>query len=223
MNAISPTNLTPFFFTISKTPFAERLIALATKYFGLGQGIACFGYGAKELIFDGIIKNYKLAALGENPSWLDRTIHKIRSIMVILFQAHGALYVLSAMASVGSELHHLNFINLGPIQPAVKFSGNILFLGACALAIGSECLLIKEAANLEKGNSEEGKEAAKCLKTSAGLGIGGNIFYIISVGSLMVGGGPMLAAVFGVIAISIGGIKMIYDYRRLEPSLATLS
>ncbi len=199
------------------------ILTIAAKYFGLAQGIACFGYGAKEIVFDGIIKDYKLAALGENPTWQERTIHKIRSMMVHILEAHGILYAVSSIASVCSELNNLNVISLGALQPIAVFTGNILFLGACALSIGAEILLFKEAIDFSKRETLEEKHVAVCLKTSSILGILGNVGYIISVGTIMLGGGTTLAVIFGVIAIAIGCIKMLYDYKRLEPALEAVN
>lgn len=196
-----------------------NVLALASKYFGLGQSIFFGLYGAKELALDGIVKNYKLQPLGNNPTWFDRTVHKIKNFMTRICLAHGSLYLLSAAAMFISELDTLKILSLGQLKTPVDFASNILFLGACALAIGYELIMIKQAINISKNGSDDEKKVTKFMFASSTMGIIGNIGYIIAVSTMMFGGPIIFAITLAVIAATIGCVKILFDYKFLSPAL----
>lgn len=196
-----------------------RLSTIASNYFGLGQGVFFLGYGAKELVVDGIIQGRKIKPLDVNASRYSQVIHKIRCAFVKVFKVHGALYVLSAIAWVGAELDKLNFINLGQSLPYVKSVSNILFLGACSLAIGYQIAVLKDAVDLSKHGNVAQKHMAKCLKVSCIMGIIGNMGYIAAVGGMMFGGPVAASAILGFVAVLIGCVRLYYDYKYLTPTL----
>jgi hypothetical protein len=196
-----------------------KVLTFASKYFGLGQAIFFGLYGAKEIAWDGIVQNYTIQPLGNQPTWFEETIHKIREFMVKIFLSHGALYLSSAICMLVSELDTLNFLSLGNMKPILDWAGNILFLGACALAIGYESIMLNEAINVLEQGTDDQKDVAKLMITSSTMSIVGNIGYIVAVGALMLGGPIPFTITFAVVACTIGCVKVLFDFYYLAPAL----
>ncbi len=191
------------------TELIRTFITYIPKAYPLVQGVFFAGYGAKELVADGVIANYKIAPLSPTAAPTTKAAHKIRSFMAKFNFLHGPLYMASAAASIVSELHTLNLINVGPIAPILNPISNILFIGACALAIGQQIYLLTTAKSLPP-------EKAKPLRVSCTLGIIGNVGYIAAVGAIFLAAPIALSIILGAIALAIGIIKFFYDYYKLN-------
>jgi hypothetical protein len=196
-----------------------RVSAIASTYFGLGQGVFFLGYGAKEWVVDGIIQEAKIKPLDPDAPLYTKIIHKIRCAFVKVFKIHGAMYVFSAIAWIAAELDKVNILNLGQAFPYVQSISNILFLGACSLAIGYQVAVVRDAIDLTRNGNDAQKYLAKCLKVSCAMGIIGNVGYIAAVGAMMFGGPTGVAAILGFVAVLIGCVRVMYDLKYLTPAL----
>lgn len=206
----------------------EKIVEFVITYFKTGQGIFIGAYGLKELCFDGIKQHFDLKKAKTSPTiqkierairgFLDK-INQIKHQLANFYIGHGLYYLGTGAAAALAGCHELGFINLGQAYPYVNYSSSVFFGLANALGLISNVSILMTASQMSAvAHGDQQTELAGCLKNSAILGIISSSNYLIATTISMAGGGSLAPILFfGGIGLTIGGIKIGYDYFAVTP------
>lgn len=125
---------------------------------------------------------------------------------------HGALMVGTGTTELLFGLEQFECIALGAATPFVAAAGNSCFLLANIALLIESAVRFSRAKELPKDATDEEKEAAFRIKTSAILSMISAINYIIGVAAMLIGGNAALTALFVALGLLFGGVRILYDW-----------
>ena len=203
------------------TSHAANLIYQYTlRYFQLIQNIIFCGYGAKIIYFDGVKETKDIS---ERDAFIQGLVKgfwgKIEQLNNAISKHcihYGGLYLASGVFGTVSTLHYLSLVDLGKGLPYVEFLSNGFFFLANVLALHHHVKTYLAAKALFDSSEGEEKAVAKQWMKSAVFGILSSFSYAFMTALMLLTGPSALALIFGLVALSTGCLKILYDFLFLE-------
>ena len=173
-------------------------------------------YGLKELILD----NPRLIKKVEVPS-ANPTLEKIRRAASYLFGIcsrliedararakyviHGGFLLASGVMGTAAAFSEIGLIGLGYLVPIFHLGSHLSFLIANVIHLEIHIRMYLDSANLPVHLQKE-------VQTTAVIGIISNVMYILMTMATILGDWTALAFVFGIIAVSTGCFRILFDF-----------
>lgn len=178
----------------------------AIKALAMIQSAFLFTYGAKEIFFDS--RQFQEKVWGGRLCAVSQAIFGIfgdnETSAHDYYLIHGTLFLTSGAYFALSSLHCYQCLDLYGCLDELHLAAETLFVAANIVALKFNMQLYMHA---KSSHAENAAILRSCV-----IGIVSNLFYILAEATRLFGFSTALALVFGCIAVSTGGVKIIYDF-----------